>query len=168
MPLSHARTHTQGLEQYSTVLWHLRRETELAHLAHEALAIDRAAPQAWCAVGNALSLARDHGAAVACFQRAMQLDPAFAYAATLAGACKGGVCVLMASGVHSGCLLAARDALFYQAKTAHRNTASRLSLTQTHGYTHTGHEYLASEDLTAAMTAYRNALRMDGRHYNAL
>jgi hypothetical protein len=31
-----------------------------------------------------------------------------------------------------------------------------------------GHEYLAGEDLPAAMTAYRNALRMDGRHYNAL
>ncbi|KIY92589.1 Protein bimA, partial [Monoraphidium neglectum] len=105
----------EGLELYSTVLWHLRRETELAHLAQEALAIDRLAPQTWCVVGNCFSLQRDHTAAVAFFQRAMQLDPAFAYAATLAG-----------------------------------------------------HEYLAGEDLSAAMTAYRNALRMDGRHYNAL
>lgn len=137
----------QGLELYSTVLWHLKRETDLAHLAQEALATDRLAPQTWwaaalgmgcctagwgcvsggcclcpvppmsaaaglrckfaacaarapalerrapppaarlrCVVGNCFSLQRDPAAAVAFFKRAMQLDPGFAYAATLAGA----------------------------------------------------------------------------------
>jgi len=37
----------EGLELYSTVLWHLRKEAELAHLAQEAMAIDRLAPQTW-------------------------------------------------------------------------------------------------------------------------
>ena len=30
---------------YSTVLWHLKRERELAHLAQEVQAIDRLSPQ---------------------------------------------------------------------------------------------------------------------------
>lgn len=46
----------QGLEVYSTVLWHLRREVELAHLAQRAVALDRLSPAAWCAVGNCFSL----------------------------------------------------------------------------------------------------------------
>ena len=46
----------QGMEVYSTVLWHLRREAELAALARECLALDRRAPASWAAAGNALSL----------------------------------------------------------------------------------------------------------------
>ena len=46
----------QGLEVYSTVLWHLGREVELAHLAQAAVALDRLSPAAWCAVGNCFSL----------------------------------------------------------------------------------------------------------------
>lgn len=38
-----------------------------------------------CVAGNALSLAREHDAAVSLFQRALQLEPRFAYAATLLG-----------------------------------------------------------------------------------
>jgi hypothetical protein len=34
--------------------------------------------------------------------------------------------------------------------------------------TQLGHEYVASDDLEGAMTAYRNALRADARHYNAM
>ena len=33
------------MELYSTVLWHLRREVELAHLAQDVQAIDRLSPQ---------------------------------------------------------------------------------------------------------------------------
>lgn len=47
---------SQGLEAYSTVLWHLRREVDLAHLAQEAVALDRRSPYAWIALGNCFSL----------------------------------------------------------------------------------------------------------------
>jgi anaphase-promoting complex subunit 3 len=46
---------------------------------------DRLSPQAWCALGNASSLERQHDDAVKCFSRATQLDPKFAYAFTLQG-----------------------------------------------------------------------------------
>lgn len=46
----------QGMEVYSTVLWHLKREVELAHLAQEATAWDRRSPHAWTICGNCFSL----------------------------------------------------------------------------------------------------------------
>lgn len=38
---------TQGMEVYSTVLWHMRKEVELSHLAQDAMELDRLAPQTW-------------------------------------------------------------------------------------------------------------------------
>jgi anaphase-promoting complex subunit 3 len=35
------------MEIYSSVLWHLHREVELAHLTEEVLAMDRLSPAAW-------------------------------------------------------------------------------------------------------------------------
>ncbi|KAK8234635.1 hypothetical protein HDK77DRAFT_318271 [Phyllosticta capitalensis] len=75
----------EDMEVYSTVLWHLKRETELAYLAHELIEADRLSPQAWCAIGNSFSLQREHDQAIKCFKRATQLDPKFAYAYTLQG-----------------------------------------------------------------------------------
>ncbi len=75
----------EDMEVYSTVLWHLKKEIDLAFLAHEIIEIDRDSPQAWCAVGNSFSLQRDHDQALKCFKRATQLDPKFAYAFTLQG-----------------------------------------------------------------------------------
>ena len=72
-------------EVYSTTLWHLKNDIDLAFLAHEIIDIDRNSPQAWCAVGNSFSLQRDHDQALKCFKRATQLDPKFAYAYTLQG-----------------------------------------------------------------------------------
>jgi hypothetical protein len=46
----------RGLEVYSTVLWHCKREVELASLAQEASALDRQSPYAWCVLGNCFSL----------------------------------------------------------------------------------------------------------------
>lgn len=37
----------QDMELYSTVLWHLKKDVELAHLAQHCLSTDRLAPQAW-------------------------------------------------------------------------------------------------------------------------
>lgn len=39
------RYRVEGLELYSSVLWHLRKETDLCYLAKDAMATDRLAPQ---------------------------------------------------------------------------------------------------------------------------
>ena len=75
----------EDMEFYSTALWHLRRDVDLSHLAHEISDIDRLSPQAWCAIGNSFSLQREHDQALKCFKRATQLDPKFSYAFTLQG-----------------------------------------------------------------------------------
>jgi anaphase-promoting complex subunit 3 len=76
---------TEDMEFYSTTLWHLRRDIDLAYLSHEMLEADRLSPQAWCALGNAFSVQGEHDRAVRCFRRATQLDSKFAYAFTLQG-----------------------------------------------------------------------------------
>lgn len=78
-------TRMQGMEVYSTILWHLKRETDLSFLAHELIDSAWLSPEAWCALGNAWSLAKDHEQALRCFKRATQLDSKFAYAYTLQG-----------------------------------------------------------------------------------
>jgi anaphase-promoting complex subunit 3 len=75
----------EDMEVYSTILWHLKNEIDLAFLGHEIVETDRNSPQAWCAVGNSFSLQRDHDQALKCFKRATQLNPKFAYAFTLQG-----------------------------------------------------------------------------------
>lgn len=109
-----APSRLQGMEVYSTVLWHLKRETDLSFLAHELVDAAWHSPQAWCALGNAWSLARDPEQALKCFKRATQLDPSFAYAFTLQG-----------------------------------------------------HEHVSNEEYEEALTAYRQAIAADRRHYNA-
>ncbi len=80
-----APSRMEDMEIYSTVLWHLKHEMNLAYLSHELIEADRLSPQAWCAIGNSFSLQREHEQAVKCFRRATQLDPKFAYAYTLQG-----------------------------------------------------------------------------------
>ncbi|KAH0841677.1 hypothetical protein AYO21_01090 [Fonsecaea monophora] len=80
-----APTRLEDMEVYSTVLWHLKSDIELAYLAHELIEIDRLSPQAWCAIGNSFSLQREHEQALKCFKRSTQLDPQFAYGFTLQG-----------------------------------------------------------------------------------
>jgi anaphase-promoting complex subunit 3 len=80
-----APSRLEDMEIYSTCLWHLKSEIELAFLAHELMAVDRLSPQAWVAVGNSFSLQREHEQALRCFKRATQLDPDFAYGFTLQG-----------------------------------------------------------------------------------
>ncbi len=80
-----APTRLEDMEVYSTILWFLKRETDLSFLAHELVDAAWHSPQAWCALGNAWSLAKDHEQALRCFRRATQLNPKFAYAYTLQG-----------------------------------------------------------------------------------
>ena len=75
----------EDMEYYSTSLWHLKQDVDLAFLAHDLIDFDRQSPQAWCAVGNSFSLQRDHDQALKCFKRATQIEPTFAYAHTLQG-----------------------------------------------------------------------------------
>ena len=80
-----APSRIEDMERYSTCLWQLKKEVDLAFLAHETVDIDRNSPQAWCVVGNSFSVQRDHDQAIKCFKRATQLDPKFTYAYTLQG-----------------------------------------------------------------------------------
>lgn len=80
-----APSYLEHMEVYSNTLWQLKQQVALSHLAHTLMDQDRLSPQAWCALGNASSLDRQHDDAVKCFARATQLDPKFAYAFTLQG-----------------------------------------------------------------------------------
>eukprot|EP00440_Ansanella_granifera_P027522 gb/GFBE01029896.1/.p1 GENE.gb/GFBE01029896.1/~~gb/GFBE01029896.1/.p1 ORF type:complete len:796 (+),score=111.86 gb/GFBE01029896.1/:1-2388(+) len=75
----------EGLEYYSTALWHLRKDVDLGRLAQQCLQWDRLKPQVWCVVGNCFSLQKEHDVAIKFFKRAIQVDPNFTYAYTLCG-----------------------------------------------------------------------------------
>jgi anaphase-promoting complex subunit 3 len=75
----------QGMELYSTILWQLRKETELAFLSQRVLEENHLDPASWCVVGNCFSLQKDHETALKFFRRATQLDPGCTYAYTLSG-----------------------------------------------------------------------------------
>ena len=75
----------QGLEILSTVYWQLKKEMELANLAHSVVEYARGTPEAWCVVGNCFSLQKDHETALVFFQRSLQIDPNFSYTHTLSG-----------------------------------------------------------------------------------
>ncbi|GAB4858266.1 Cell division cycle protein 27 B, variant 2 [Ancistrocladus abbreviatus] len=75
----------EGMDVYSTVLYHLKEDMKLSYLAQELVSTDRLAPQTWCAMGNCYSLQKDHDTALKNFQRAVQLNSRFAYAHTLCG-----------------------------------------------------------------------------------
>lgn len=60
---------TENMEIFSTLLWHMRKEKELSHLALELTEYDKFAPESWCVVGNTFSLQSDHSTANKFFQR---------------------------------------------------------------------------------------------------
>ena len=75
----------QGLEIYSTALWHLQKELELSCLSQELIQFDKLAPETWCVAGNCFSLQKDHEISIKFLKRAIQVDPNFSYAYTLLG-----------------------------------------------------------------------------------
>ncbi|XP_065868198.1 cell division cycle protein 27 homolog B isoform X2 [Euphorbia lathyris] len=75
----------EGMDIYSSVLYHLQEEMKLSHLAQELISIDRLAPQSWCTIGNCYSLQKDHETAIKSFSRAIHLNSRHAYAFTLLG-----------------------------------------------------------------------------------
>ncbi|KAJ3437710.1 cell division cycle protein 27 [Anaeramoeba flamelloides] len=80
-----ARYQVVNMDIYSTVLWQLQKEVELSILSEELILIDRLSPEPWCVVGNCFSLQGDHTTAIKFFERAIQINPNFAYAYTLSG-----------------------------------------------------------------------------------
>ncbi|XP_029430073.1 cell division cycle protein 27 homolog isoform X2 [Rhinatrema bivittatum] len=75
----------EGMEIYSTTLWHLQKDVALTVLSKDLTDMDKNSPEAWCAAGNCFSLQREHDIAIKFFQRAIQVDPNYAYAFTLLG-----------------------------------------------------------------------------------
>lgn len=75
----------ENLEFFSTALWHLQDDVQLSSLAQDLTRIDKLSPQAWCAAGNCFSRLKEHENAIKFFQRAVQVNPHFAYAYTLLG-----------------------------------------------------------------------------------
>ena len=75
----------QGCEYYSTALWHLQQEVKLSMLSQELIDFDKESPETWCVAGNCFSLQKEHETAIKFLQRAIQVDPDFAYAYTLLG-----------------------------------------------------------------------------------
>eukprot|EP01017_Pseudomicrothorax_dubius_P032696 TRINITY_DN4303_c0_g4_i2.p1 TRINITY_DN4303_c0_g4~~TRINITY_DN4303_c0_g4_i2.p1 ORF type:complete len:628 (-),score=153.75 TRINITY_DN4303_c0_g4_i2:164-1987(-) len=75
----------EGLEYYSTCLWHLKKGVDLAYVANAALERSLYAPESWICVGNCFSLQKEHENALKFFSRAIQLNPTFAYAHCLCG-----------------------------------------------------------------------------------
>ena len=47
------------------------------------------------------------------------------------------------------------------------NRATQVDSAFTYAYTLAGHEYFANEDLERGLQAYRTAIKLDPRHYNA-
>lgn len=104
------------VEYYSTVLWHMKKEKELAQLALRAQKVFPISSSAWCAAGNCFSLQRDPDLALKFFKRAIATS----------------------------------------------------KVPSAYPYTLVGHEHMVKERFEAALAAYRQALHIDERHYNAL
>lgn len=74
-----------GMEFYSSALWHLHKEVDLSILARELMELDQDAPQTWCVAGNCYSLQKEHETAIKYLEKAIKVDPNFVYAYTLLG-----------------------------------------------------------------------------------
>lgn len=84
-------TRVEGVEFYSSCLWHLKKQQELCLLAHDCLEHHFFRPETWIVLANTYSLNQDHDAALQFLSRALKIDPDNAYAYCLSGheyACK--------------------------------------------------------------------------------
>lgn len=74
-----------GIEYYSSCLWHLKKTPELSQLAYSCLEKHYFRPETWIALGNCYSANEDHETAIRFLERAIQLEPTNAYAYCLVG-----------------------------------------------------------------------------------
>ncbi|CAD8189852.1 unnamed protein product [Paramecium octaurelia] len=75
----------EGMDYYSSCLWHLKKQSELTYLAHSCLQISMQAPETWIAIGNCFSLSKEIDNSIKFFGRAIQLSKDYSYAYTLSG-----------------------------------------------------------------------------------
>ncbi|CRL01320.1 CLUMA_CG014394, isoform A [Clunio marinus] len=61
------------------------QKTEMAHLAHKAVEINKYRPETCCVIGNYYSIRGEHQKAILYFQRALKLNPKYLSAWTLMG-----------------------------------------------------------------------------------
>lgn len=75
------------IDMYSSVLWQLRKEAELAHLCTHGLRIANRARchKLWIAVGNSFSIQKEPETAMKFINRSIQIDPSYAYSHVLMG-----------------------------------------------------------------------------------
>ena len=78
-------SHLEGMEYFSSCLWHLKDQYQCCNLAHSVLEQSQFAPETWIVLGNCFSLQKEHEIAIKFFTRATQISPSFAYAYTLSG-----------------------------------------------------------------------------------
>lgn len=126
------------MEIYSTALWHLHAEVQLSTLAQELVDEDRNSPATWCATGNLFSAQTEHETAIKFFQRAIQVNP-----------------------------LSWNINFDWMINNTKIYGNFQLNPNFPYAYTLLGHEYVITEELDKAITAFRNAIRLDSRHYNA-
>lgn len=69
----------------STALWHTQDSYRLSTLASELTQSARYNAETWCVAGNCFSVQKLHDIAIECFERAILLNPHFAYAFSLLG-----------------------------------------------------------------------------------
>lgn len=70
---------------YSNLLFVREQKTEMAHLAHKAVEINKYRPETCCVIGNYYSIRGEHQKAILYFQRALKLNPKYLSAWTLMG-----------------------------------------------------------------------------------
>lgn len=75
----------QFMEIYSTSLWLLQKEALLSMLANDLMQHNKTSAITWCVAGNCYSALKEHDTAIKFFNRAIQIDPDFAYPYTLLG-----------------------------------------------------------------------------------
>ncbi|XP_053675821.1 cell division cycle protein 23 homolog [Anopheles nili] len=74
-----------NLDSYSNLLFVKDMKTEMSHLAHRVVEINKYSPETCCVIGNYFSIRSDHYKAVLYFQRALKLNPRYLSAWTLMG-----------------------------------------------------------------------------------
>lgn len=75
----------EGLEYYSTCLWHLKKIEPLTYLSNYCLERTKELPESMLVTGNCYSMQKEHEVAINYFNYAIKLDPTMAYAYTLRG-----------------------------------------------------------------------------------
>ena len=75
------------IDIYSSVLWQLKKESELAHLCAHSLrvAVRAKSYKLWIAIANGFSLQQDSESAIKFLNRSLQINPLCAYTHTLLG-----------------------------------------------------------------------------------